>query len=308
MNIIAGSSHPDLANKIVDQLNKISPQTKNQLIPVEIKQYPNGEKSVWIKEAKLVRGQRICIIQSFNKPVDENIIETLLIADALERLGARGVSIIIPWLGYSLQDKVFRPGEAIAAKVVADLISKSFIKRVFLLDLHNSSIPGFFSIPSYHLFADEIFIKHLKENIDLDNAVIASPDFGGLKRARDFAKKLSLPLINIDKSRDLVTGEVTAHAIHGGSVAGKTVILFDDVIVSGGTVVHTAQLLKKEGALEVHFLSSHGIFCDNGLEKIEQSDIKTVVVSNSIEQIQKSSKLKVLDLSQIFAEQLADWC
>lgn len=307
MNIISGSSNPELATLIVGQLNRLCPEKKSALIPVETSKFGNGEKRVWIKDQDLVRGQRICLVQSFNEPVDEHVMETLLIIDALERLGARGVSLIIPWLGYSLQDKVFRPGEPIAAKVVANLISNSFVKRVFLMDLHNSSIPAFFSVPTYHLFADDIFIDYLKNNVDLGNALIASPDFGGLKRARIFAQKIALPMVNIDKSRDLSTGEVSSNAIHGGSVAGKTVIIMDDVIVSGSTVTESAELLKQEGAKEVIFMSSHGIFC-KGLAAIENSPIDQVIITNSIAQNQaNSSKLTVLDMSPIFAQHLVDW-
>ena len=308
MNIISGSSNPQLAQKISQQLSLLCPKQPSHLVPIELTQFANGEKRVWIKDPKLVRGQRICLVQSFSQPVDEHVVETLLIVDALERLGARGVSLIIPWLGYSLQDKVFRPGEPIAAKVIANLISNSFVKRVFLLDLHNSSTPGFFSVPTYHLFADQMFIDYLKElKIDRKQSVIVSPDFGGLKRARVFAQKMDLDMVNIDKTRDLKTGQVTAHALHGGSVQGKTAILFDDIVVSGSTVVESAELLAKAGAKDIYFLATHGIFC-RGWQAIEQSPIKQVVISNSIVQDQaQNKKLKILDISQLFAEQLVDW-
>lgn len=304
MNIISGSSNFNLANSVIKNLNQIANKEISKLIPLEISKFANDEKRVWIKNKELVRSQEVCLIQSFNAPVDEHIIETLLIVDALERLGARGVTLIIPWLGYSLQDKVFRPGEAIAAKVVADIISNHFVKRVFLLDLHNSSIPGFFSVPTYHLFADDVFIKYLKTEIGLNETVVASPDFGGIKRARIFAEKLGLEMVNIDKSRDLKTGQVTANALHGPSIKNKNIIVLDDVIISGSTVVESAALLKKEGAKKVYFLASHGVFCQ-GLSKIEKSKIDQVIVSNSIYQNQqKGKKLKVLDISSIFAQEL----
>lgn len=304
MNIISGSSNPQLATAIADQINKISKKKASQLIPIEISKFANDEKRVWIKDKELVRGQEVCLVQSFNAPVDENIIETLLIIDALERLGARGVTLIIPWLGYSLQDKVFRPGEAIAAKVVADTISQRFINQIFLLDLHNSSIPGFFSVPTHHLFADEIFINYLKKEIDFDQAIVASPDFGGIKRSRIFAEKVALDVVNIDKSRDLKTGQVTAHELHGPSVKNKTVIVIDDVIISGSTVIESANLLKKNGAKKVYFLASHGVFCQ-GLNELENSAVDQIIVSNSIRQKQETSKkLTVLDISSVFAQEL----
>jgi ribose-phosphate pyrophosphokinase len=304
MNIIAGSSNLDLATLIVKRLNQAANQKPSKLIPLEISKFANDEKRVWIKNKELVRGQEVCLVQSFNAPVDEHIIETLLIVDALERLGAQGVTLIIPWLGYSLQDKVFRTGEAIAAKVVADIISNHFVKRVFLLDLHNSSIPGFFSVPTYHLFADRVFIKYLKKELNINQTIIASPDFGGIKRARIFAEKLDLEMVNIDKSRDLKTGQVTANALHGPSVKNKNIVVLDDVIISGSTVVESAALLKKEGAKKVYFLASHGVFCQ-GFSAIEKSQIDQVIVSNSIPQVkEKNKKLKVLDVSSVFAEEL----
>lgn len=304
MNIISGSSNLPLAKNLAQTLQLQNPTT--QLINCEITKFANDEKRVRIQDEKLVRGQKVCLLQSFSTPVDENIIETLLIIDALERLGAKEVSLIIPWMGYSLQDKVFQEGEAIAAKVVADLLSNSFLSRIFLLDLHNPSIPGFFSIPTYHLAARQIFLDYLHQH-PLSNPVVVSPDFGGLKRARSFAQKLNLPLLNIDKSRDLQTGQVTAHAIHGGEVRGKDIILFDDVIVSGGTVAQTAELLKSEGAGQVIFMATHGIFCNNGLSVVEQSQIDQVVVSDSIAQLEQSSKLIQLPLAKTLSEALVDW-
>jgi len=304
MNIISGSSNLSLAQNLSIVLQKHSSQT--QLINCEISKFANDEKRVIIQDEKLVRGQKICLIQSFSAPVDENIIETLLIVDALERMGAKEVSLIIPWMGYSLQDKVFREGEAIAAKVVADLLSNSFISRIFLLDLHNPSIPGFFSIPTYHLTAKKIFLDYLQKN-PLQEPVVVSPDFGGLKRARNFANDLNLPLLNIDKSRDLQTGQVTAHAIHGGEVRNRNVIVFDDVIVSGGTVAQAAELLKAEDAKKVIFMATHGIFCNDGLSVIEQSQVDQVVVSDSIAHDQHSSKLIQLPLAEILTEALVDW-
>ena len=305
MHIISGSSNLSLAQDLLTSLQQTHPDSG--LIDCQIEKFANDEKKVFVTDEQLVRGQQICLVQSFSAPVDEMIIETLLIVDALERLGAREVSLIVPWMGYSLQDKVFREGEAIAAKVVADMLSNSFISRIFLLELHNTSIPGFFAKPTYHLSTKELFQEHLKNKLDLSQAVVVSPDFGGLKRARYFAASLDLPLLNVDKSRDLQSGQVTAHAIHGGSVQDKIVILYDDVIVTGGTVAETSQLLKDAGAKEIYFLATHGIFCNQGLDKIIASPIDQVIVSDSIRQQQESPKLVTLSLAPLLAGALKDW-
>lgn len=299
MKLISGSSNPKLAQKIANQLNV-------DLAETEISRFSNGEKRVWIKDN--LRGENVALIQSFVNPVDETIMETMLLIDALERLGVRHVSLTIPWMGYSLQDKVFRLGEPISAKVIAKMISNAYVKRALLMDLHNDSIPAFFDIPTNYLSAMGIFIKFIQDNFDLDQTVIGSPDFGGLKRARTLAKKLNLDLVNIDKTRDLKTGEVRAVELHG-NVADKTVVILDDVIVSGGTVVESADLLKQNGAKQVIFLASHGLFTQ-GTSDMEQSQVDQVVITNSIDHPNldsANSKFKVLDVSSVFADNLAKW-
>lgn len=297
MKLIAGSSNLALARQISAHLDV-------PLVETELSQFGNGEKKVRILEH--LTGEDVVIIQSFSKPVDEHIMEFLLLADAVERMGARDVHVIIPWLGYSLQDKVFRPGEPIAAKVIANLVSHAYVKRVYLLDLHNSSTPGFFSVPSVHLSAMELFAEEVKTRFAGKDIVIASPDFGGLKRARSFSELLDVPLVNIDKHRDLHTGQVSAHGLHG-DVADKVVILFDDVIVSGSTVRETCELLKREGAAEAHFFATHGIFTKGVSGMVAESAVDSVTITNTIMQNEKSEKLKILDCSPLFAEALEYW-
>jgi len=298
MKLISGSSNQQLANQLAETLGI-------EQIPVEISHFGNGEKRVWIKE--VVKGENIALVQSFSDPTDEHIIEFLLISDALERLGARHVNAIIPWMGYSLQDKVFREGEPIAAKVVANLVSNSYIKRAIVLDLHNTSTPGFFSVPTMHLSAIKLFVEYAKENFNLTQTVVASPDFGGLKRARVFADLLETELVNIDKERNVTTGEVSAVSVTGGSVAGKAVLLFDDCVVSGSTVMEAAKLLKKQGAESVHFLVTHGLFVGDSAQKLETSEVDSIVTTNSIFHSKKSDKIHTLNLAPLLAEELSDW-
>lgn len=298
MKVISGSSNPQLATKIANLLGL-------DQIGVEISTFKNGEKRVWVKDD--VQGENIILVQSFSHPTDEHIMEFLLLTDALERLGARHINLVLPWMGYSLQDKVFRQGEPIAAKVVANLVSNAYIKRVFLLDLHNSSTPGFFAVPTFHVSASDLFADYVRSHFDSTNVVVASPDFGGLKRARAFADKLNTPLVNIDKQRNLHTGEVTASEMSGGDVSGKTVVLFDDCILSGSTVVETAKLLKQQGAVEVHFLATHGLFVDGAEERLQNSEVDTVVSTNSISQTHQSDKMITVDCAPILAKAVGDW-
>lgn len=297
MKLIAGSSNVVLAEHIGQQLGLV-------LSEVELSTFPNGEKRVWIKDA--IQGHNVFLVQSFSEPTDEHIMEFLLLSDALERLGARHINLVLPWMGYSLQDKVFRTGEPIAAKVVANLVSNAYIKRVFLLDLHNSSTPGFFSIPTQHLSALDLFVEYARQTFDLSSFVVASPDFGGLKRARVFAEKLELDLVNIDKHRNLQTGEVTAMGING-EVAGKSIIVFDDTINGGSTVTRSAEILKQNGAQAVHFFATHGPLVKSAFEMIENSPVDSVVISNSIAHDQLTSKFKVIDVAPLFATELKAW-
>ncbi|MFZ5376622.1 MAG: ribose-phosphate diphosphokinase [Patescibacteria group bacterium] len=297
MKLIAGSSNLPLAQKLSEILSLPIANT-------HIDTFSNGEKRIWIDDN--VAGQNVVVIQSFSNPVDSNIMETLLITDALERMGAKNVNLVIPWLGYSLQDKVFRKGEPIAAKVVSKIISESYVCRVLLLDLHNSSIGGFFSIPAEHLSTLSLFVEYVKKTVDINNSIVVSPDFGGLKRARVFANALGLGLANIDKQRDLSTGQVTANKI-SGDVQGKNVLIFDDIIVSGSTVVESGRILKENGAKKVLFLATHGLFTGKAIEKINNSQIDKVVISNSIHHPNLNSKIEVIDATPVFAEALKNW-
>lgn len=297
MKLISGSSNKPLSESIANKLGL-------EIVNVEISKFENGEKKVSIDGN--LHGENVCLVQSFSNPVDENIIEFLLLTDALKRMGVRHINLVLPWMGYSLQDKVFASGSPISAKVVADLISNSDVKRIFLLDLHNTSIPGFFSKPAHHDSAIDLFADYAKENFKQENAVIVSPDFGGLKRARVFADKLDLDLVNIDKHRDYKTGKVTPMGV-SGDVSDKICIIYDDVINTGGTVVEVAKYLKEKGAKEVHFLITHALFAGTAIQLMENENIDTVVVTNSINHELLPSKIKVLDCASIFENNLRKW-
>lgn len=297
MKLISGSSNKPLAQSIAKDLGI-------ELVDIGISKFTNGEKNITINDS--LHGENVCLVQSFSSPVDENIIEFLLIVDALERMGVRHISLVLPWMGYSLQDKVFQNGAPVSAKVVANLISNSYVKRTYLLDLHNTSIPGFFSIPAHYDSAIDMFAEYAKSNFNINNSIVVSPDFGGIKRARVFANKLELNLANVDKHRNYETGDVTPLGI-SGNIDGKICIIYDDVINTGGTVVEVAKFLKKNGASKVHFMVSHGLFAGNGLEKMNDESIDSIVITNSIEHKNLPDKIKVLDCAPIFVKNLKKW-
>lgn len=293
MILFSGSSNPELAQKLAKE-------AKITLGKIEVSSFPNKEVRIRVK--KEVKGQVCFVLQSFSEPPDRNIIEFCLIVDALVRADAKRVIGIIPWLGYSLQDKVFRTGEPIAARVIANIISSSGVDRVILLDLHNESIAGFFSVPAICLSSKKLFVNFVKKYKLSKNALVVSPDFGGMKKARTFAKSLRLKQININKERDLLTGKVKTHGI-SNSVKGQKCLIFDDLISTGGTVIEAAKILKKEGASKVVFFATHALLVNKANEKLEKSLVDKVIVTNSvaIPQEKKFRKLEILSLASLLA-------
>jgi ribose-phosphate pyrophosphokinase len=234
------------------------------------------------------------------------LVETLLLADAAERLGARSIYLLIPWLGYSLQDKVFQPGEPIASKVVAAVLSTGRFERIFLLDLHNASEVGFFSLPTEQLNFLPEFAKYCQLKFDLSQSIVVSPDFGGLKRARELADLLGTSLANCDKNRDRQSGQVKIMDLHG-NVQGLDAIVFDDVIATGGTAGEIAKTLKANGAKSVHWLATHGLFAGQAYSQLKESQIDTIVISNSIEHKKLPERTHVIDLTDLLTKTLKPW-
>lgn len=293
MILFSGSSNPELVKKLAQE-------AKIAFGKIEVSSFPNKEVRIRIKEK--VKEKTCFVLQSFSQPPDRNLIEFCLIVDALVRADAEKVIGIIPWLGYSLQDKVFKPGEPIAARVVANIISNSGVDRVILLELHNESIAGFFSVPAICLTTKELFVNFVKKNKLNKNAVVVSPDFGAMKKARDFAKALGLAQVNINKERDFRTGKVKIHGI-SNSVKDKVCLIFDDLISTGGTLIETAKILKQEGALKVIFFATHALLVNDASPKLEKSLVDQVVVTDSVNipPEKKFRKLKILTLAPLFA-------
>ena len=298
MKIFSGSSNKPLAEKIAKQL-------KVKLGKIELSAFANGEARVWVQED--VNNQDCVIVQSFSQPVDKMIMEFLLIVDGLVRAGAEKIFAVIPWMAYSLQDKVFRSGEPIAAKVVALMVSDSGVSRVFTTDLHNDSVVGFFDVPVMHYTGRELFVDYIKENV-ANNSVVVAPDFGSMKRSRVFANDLNLDQVLINKERDRQTGEITIHGI-SKPVSGKTCLIFDDLINTGRTVASTAAYLKKQGAKKIIFCATHHLYLEPAFEVLEKSPVDKVVVSDSIYSLRqkKWKKLEIVSLSSLFAAGIKKW-
>ena len=292
LKIFAGSSNPKLAAAI-------SQKSKIPLGQIELGVFYDGEIDVWVKDN--VNNSDIFVLQSNSMPVNNHIIELALIADALKRSGAHKITAVIPYFGYSRKEKQSRPGEPISAKVIADLIISTGISKIVCLDLHADAIVGFFDVPVIYLSALEVLATRIKKE-KWKSPVVIAPDVGGVKRARNFAAIMKAPLAVIEKRRDLNSRDHMEVLPISGEVSGDTAIIIDDVISTGGTVIESAQALKKRGVKKIIVCATHGVFAGGGIKKLEASIVDKVIVTDSIAQNVKSPKLEVVSVAGLFAD------
>ena len=295
MKIFAGLSNLKLAEKIAKELGI-------KLGKIELSRFANGEVRVWIKEDFL--NDKAIIVQSFSYPPNEHLMEFCLITDALKRLGAKKIVAVIPWLGYCVQDKVFRPGEPFSAKVIAKILQSLKIDQIITLDLHNETIVGFYDLPFEHLSAVGTFVDYFDDKkIKIDSVI--SPDAGAIKRTTVVSQALNLPLIVINKKRNLASGKVSILGV-SDKVAGKRVLLVDDFISTGGTLVQTAGFLKRQGVEKVYAVITHHFYIDKVQKKIDKSGLDMLFVSDTIAKPSqlKSKKLKIISIDKLIAKTL----
>ena len=288
--IFTGSAHPAFAKELAKYLDIA-------LSSADINRFSDGEINVKITES--VRGKDIYIIQPTCKPTNDNLMELLIMVDAFKRSSANNINAVIPYFGYARQDRKAAPRVPISAKLVANLLQSAGVNRVITMDLHAGQIQGFFDIPVDNLYGSIVFYDYVKAK-NLKNPIIASPDIGGVARARHFAEHLGLPLVIVDKKRERANESEVMNII--GDVQDKSVIMVDDIIDTAGTMVKAADVLKKNGAISVIALGSHAVFSGNAIEKIENGALDEVAVSNSIPFENTSKKIKVLSVAPLFAE------
>ena len=294
MKILTGNSNKNLSGKISKYL-------KNKLVNSSIRKFSDGE--IYIEINENIRGNSIFIIQSISSPANDNLMELLLCIDALKRSSAKNITAVIPYFGYSRQDRKVVPRTSISAKLVSNLITKAGADRIVTVDLHAGQIQGFFDIPVDNLFSTPIFAKHIKRKIKNKNLICVAPDVGGVERARALGRKLDVGLAIIDKRRPTPGKSQVMNVI--GNVNGKTCIIIDDIIDSGGTIVNAAQALKKRGAKEVHVYVTHGVLSGEAVNKIKKSKIKNLVVTDTIDNSDKAKKarnIEILTISNLLAE------
>ena len=293
MKVFGGTSNQVLTQKVCDYLG-IEPGK------IDAKTFSDGETQIEIHEN--IRGRDVFVVQSTCPPVNDNLIQLLIIMDALRRASAKRVTAVIPYYGYGRQDRKVKPRVPISAKLVADLITVAGANRVVSMDLHAGQIQGYFNIPVDNIFAAPLLLKYIRSNFE-DNLVIVSPDAGGVERARAFAKRLNSALAIIDKRRDVPNIAKAMNII--GDVEGKTAVILDDMVDTAGTLTQSATALKGRGATKVYACCSHPVLSGSSIERIEASPIDNLVVTNTIplnEKAQNSSKITVLSVHELLGE------
>jgi len=291
--VFTGNSNPELAQDICRHIGI-------KLGEAQVKTFSDGEIRVEINEN--VRGKDVFVLQSTCAPANDHLMELLLMIDAFKRSSARRITAVMPYYGYARQDKKVAPRVPISAKLVADLLEVAGANRVITMDLHAGQIQGFFNIPVDNLFAMPVFLAYIKGNFK-DNTVIVSPDAGGVERTRAYAKRLGVQIAIIDKRRPKPNKSEVMNVV--GDVEEKTTVILDDIVDTAGTLCQAAMALKERGAKEVYACCAHAVLSGSAVDQINESDIQTLVVTNTIpliEELRECGKIRVLSISKLLAE------
>lgn len=288
--VFSGTANEEFAKKVAKHLTL-------PLSDATIRRFSDGEIGVQISES--VRGKDVFIVQPTCAPANDTLMEILIMTDALRRSSANSITAIMPYFGYARQDRKAAPRVPITAKLVANLLQTAGIDRVVTIDLHAGQIQGFFDIPVDNLYGNIIFLDYVKRK-NLKNPVIASPDIGGVARARAFAKKLGVDMVIVDKRREKANECEVMNII--GDVEGKDVILVDDMIDTAGTITKAASVLKGKGATSVMACCTHAVLSGPAYERLDLSDLDELIVSDTIPLSAQSDKITVLSVAPLFAE------
>ncbi|MCW4457908.1 ribose-phosphate diphosphokinase [Microbacterium sp. MPKO10] len=297
--LVSGRAHPELAENIAGELG-------SELVPTDARTFANGE--IYARFDESVRGCDAFVIQSHSTPINEWLMEQLIMVDALKRASAKRITVVAPFYPYARQDKKGRGREPISARLVADLFKTAGADRIMSVDLHAAQIQGFFDGPVDHLFAMPVLLEYFKERLDPENLTVVSPDMGRVRVADNWSDKLGAPLAIIHKRRDpLVPNQVSVHEIVG-DVKGRVCLLVDDLIDTGRTIVKAAEALKENGATGVVVASTHAVFSDPAPEILQSSSIDKVVVTDTLplSDAQTFEKLEVLSIAPLLARAIRE--
>jgi ribose-phosphate pyrophosphokinase len=290
--IFSGSANRTLAQEICKHIGVALGETKMQ-------RFADGE--VYFQLLENVRGADVFVVQPTCNPVDQHLVELLIMIDALKRASAGRITVVVPYYGYARQDRKDRPRVAISSKLVADLLTTAGANRALFMDLHAAQIQGFFNIPVDHMFASPVMVGYFRE-LNLPNLTVVSPDAGGVERARFFATKIGAPLAIVDKRRTDINVTEVMHVI--GDVEGRTCLIIDDIVDTAGTLVKTVDALLAKGATQVYACASHPVLSGPAIERIAHSKLVELVVTDSIpltEEAQKVAKIKVRSVAGLLA-------
>ena len=290
MKLLTGNSNKILSKNIAKYL-------KTKLVNSSIRKFADGE--IYIEINENIRGNSIFIIQSVSSPANDNLMELLLSIDALKRSSAKNITAVIPYFGYARQDRKVVPRTSISAKLVSNLITKAGADRVVTVDLHAGQIQGFFDIPVDNLFATPICARHVRKKIKSKKIICVAPDVGGTERARALGKLLNVGLAIVDKRRPKPGQSQVMNVI--GDVKDQTCIIVDDIIDSGGTIINSAKALKARGAKEVYVYITHGVLSGDAVKKIKNSVIKNLVITDTIDNMEKTKNVKNIEVLPISA-------
>jgi ribose-phosphate pyrophosphokinase len=297
MKLVTGNSNRALSQAVASYLEL-------PLTDCTVKRF--ADKEVYVEVHENVRGEDAFILQSTSYPANDNLMELLILTDALRRSSARRITAVIPYFGYARQDRKSAPRTPISAKLVSNLITEAGANRVLTLDLHASQIQGFFDIPTDNLTAAPVMVRDIKDNYDVKNVMIVSPDVGGVVRARNVAGRIGANLAIVDKRRPRAGVSEVMNII--GDVSGQTCILIDDIVDSGGTLVNAAEALLKAGAKEVSAYITHGVLSEGASERIAASKLKELVVTDSIvdtEATKKAANIRRITIAPLIGEAIA---
>jgi ribose-phosphate pyrophosphokinase len=294
MKLLAGNSNRALADAMGQYL-------KLPLVKAVVRRFADMEVFVEIQEN--VRGEDIFVIQSTSYPANDNLMELLIVIDALRRASARRVTAVIPYFGYARQDRKVGPRTPISAKLVANLITEAGASRVLTVDLHAGQIQGFFDIPTDNLYAMPVIVKDIKDYLGQDNLMVVSPDVGGVVRARALAKRLGADLAIVDKRRERAGESEVMNII--GDVEGRSCILIDDIVDSGGTICNAADALLREGAKDVCAYATHGVLSGGAVARIKGSKLKSLVITDTIaatDEVAKCTNIRRISIAPLIGE------
>jgi ribose-phosphate pyrophosphokinase len=294
MKLVCGNSNRTLAEAICAELDE-------RLTSCKVQRFADGEIFVEIEDN--VRGEDVFVIQSTSFPANDNLMELLIIMDALRRSSARRITAVIPYFGYARQDRRSSGRTPISAKLVANLITHSGADRVLTLDLHASQIQGFFDIPTDNLYGAPVMERDIKARYALHNTMVVSPDVGGVARARALAKRIDAPLAIVDKRRERPGESEVMNVI--GDVSGRSCILVDDIADSGKTLVNAAEALKARGARDVTAYLTHGVLSSGAVARITASELKELVITDSIEptkEVKNAQNIRVISIAPLMAK------